>query len=88
MTKTDYITTHEFDLVAITETWLHKSTDKQVINEVVPTGFEKKHVPRPKSREGGGVAMILKSTISVKVLRLHRYRYTRRGNSKSKVYGM
>ena len=64
----DFITTHDFDIVALTETWLHKCTDKQIINEIVPVGFEMKHVPRPNSRKGGGVAIIFKSTISVKVL--------------------
>ena len=64
----DFITTHKFDIVAITETWLHKRTDKQIINEIVPAGFEIKHVPHLKNREGGGVAIIFKSTISVKVL--------------------
>ena len=61
----NFITTDNFDIVALTETWLHKCTDKQIINEIVPAGFEIKHVPRPKNREGGGVAIIFKSTISV-----------------------
>ena len=64
----NFITTNNFDIVALTETWLHKSTDKQIINEIVPLGFEIKHVPRPENREGGGVAIIFKSTISIKVL--------------------
>ena len=42
----DYITEHDFDLVAITETWLKgNESDKRVIGNLVPDGYVIAHIP-------------------------------------------
>jgi len=63
-----FISTNEFDLVAITETWLGTSTDKTCFTELLSEGYQMKHVPRPSGRRGGGVALIHKTSIEIKVL--------------------
>ena len=64
----DFISTNEFDLVAITETWLGTSTDKTCFTELLSEGYQIKHVPRPSGRRGGGFALIHKTSIEIKVL--------------------
>ena len=64
LSLSDYIVTQDYDIVALTETWLGTSVDKKCIAELVPSGYNMKHVPRPGSRKGGGVALLYKSTIS------------------------
>ena len=63
----DYIISHDYDVVAFTETWLGTSVDKKCIGELVPSGYKFKHVPRPGRRRGGGVALLYKSAITVQV---------------------
>ncbi|XP_062569146.1 uncharacterized protein LOC134231229 [Saccostrea cucullata] len=62
----DYIVSNNFDVVALTETWLGTSNDKICINELVPEGYTIKHVSRGSSKRGGGVALIYKRSITVK----------------------
>jgi len=64
----DFILTNDFDVIALTETWLGTKVDKACIAELVPTGFGIKHVPRPNDRSGGGVAVVYKLGLSVKLL--------------------
>ena len=55
----DYIVERNFDLFAITETWLRPGdSDRVVIGDLVPSGYLFYHAPR-ESR-GGGVGVILK----------------------------
>ena len=46
----DYILSNSFDIVAVTETWLGSSVDKACRNELVPRGYQIKHVPHLGSR--------------------------------------
>lgn len=64
----DYIVSNDYDVVALTETWLGTSVDKKCVGELVPSGYTMKHVPRPGSRHGGGVAVLYKESISFKLL--------------------
>ncbi|XP_060553020.1 uncharacterized protein LOC132714233 [Ruditapes philippinarum] len=64
----DFILSNDFDIVAITETWLSSSVDKVCSSELVPNGYKMKQVPRPAKMRGGGVAIIYKSNINFKVL--------------------
>ena len=68
MSLSDYIVTQDYDIVAITETWLGTSVDKKCIAELVSSGYSMKHVLHPDSRKGGGVALLYKSTISFRLL--------------------
>ena len=64
----DYIVSCDFDIVALTETWLGSSIDSVCIRELVPDGYSIKHVARSGSRRGGGVAVIYKTSITVNVV--------------------
>ena len=67
----DFIQTNDYEIVAITETWLGTSIDKATLGELLPEGYQIKHVPRvkrPGGYHGGGVALIHKSSIDVSLL--------------------
>ena len=61
----NYVVSPGSDMLALTETWLGDDTDQLVISELVPSGYEFKHVPRANQNGGGG--MIHRSELSVKV---------------------
>jgi hypothetical protein len=65
----DFITSHDYDLVTITETWLGSSIDKKCISEVVSEGYNFRHISRPPNKEGGGVALMFKSSIGFKLVK-------------------
>ena len=65
----EYIISNDFDLVALTETWPGSSSDKQCPADLLPAGYHIKHIPR-KSSTGGGVALLYKSGLSVRQVRL------------------
>jgi hypothetical protein len=61
----DYIAEHDFDIVAMTETWLRSDDeDKKVMGDITPSGYKLYSIPR-KGRRGGGVALLYKETIDV-----------------------
>lgn len=68
--KTDefnaYVLQHNFHLVAITETWL-KPGDDFIERELTPQGYTFCHVRRQVKKRGGGVGLLYKSTLSVKI---------------------
>ena len=60
----DYILEHDFDIIALTETWLSNSDKhKQTVGELTLPGYNFFHVPRP-IRTGGGVGIIHKESIT------------------------
>ncbi len=63
----DYIVDHDYDILAITETWLRTDTDDIVTQSIIPSGYNIKHVPRASGR-GGGVAVIYKQSIPVTLI--------------------
>ena len=65
----EYISSNDFDLVALTETWLGSSYNKKVISELIPEGYKLVSVPR-KNAPGGGVALLQKAGLSVKKVSL------------------
>ncbi|CAG2214071.1 unnamed protein product [Mytilus edulis] len=56
---------NDADILALTETWLGTSIDKQVISEITPNGYSIHQISR-KGKTGGGVAVIHKSNIEIK----------------------
>ena len=66
----DHIVSNNFDLVAVTETWLCKDdNDKAVKKDITPAGFKFVHLLRPAGR-GGGIGIILLSICSYSLSRL------------------
>ena len=64
----DFIPSYDFDVVALTETWLGSAVDKTYLGELVPCGYLIKHVPRNRKRHGGGVAVIYKASITLGIV--------------------
>ena len=63
----DFILSNELDIFAITETWLGASLDRACTNELLPDGYKIKHVPRSTGKRGGGVAIIYKTNIELRI---------------------
>ena len=66
---TDYVTEVNMDLIAITETWLNiGEKDNRVIKHLTHADYKFVHLPR-KSRRGGGVGLVYRSSFKVVVNR-------------------
>ena len=63
----DFVVSNDIDILALTETWLGNVTDSFVIGNLVPTGYEFEHVPRSTGKTGGGVGVLFKSGLSLKI---------------------
>ena len=59
---------NKYDIVAITEIWL-KPGDDVVIGDITSAGYSFDHVPRPGIKIGGGVGLLYKSNLSVKIIK-------------------
>lgn len=68
LSLSDFIVTNDYDIVALTETWLGTSVDKKCIGDLVPSGYKFRHIPRPTGKTGGGVALLYKSGMSFRLL--------------------
>ena len=61
----DFVIDMSVDILAITETWLHRRGDDVVIGELYPTGYQFIHIPRDAGT-GGGVGLLFKEGIRMK----------------------
>ena len=67
-----YILENDLDIIIITETWLNDQGDESVIHELVPAGYS--YVSRNrKNREGGGIIIIYKETLQIKLSKNESY---------------
>ena len=57
----EIINEHDFDAIAVTETWLTKNDDV-LLGDVCPVGYMAQHVPR-EDGAGGGVALVYKQEL-------------------------
>ena len=57
-----------FDVLAPTETWLGIGTSQFVISDLVSSGYEFKHLPEANRKYAGGIGILYKSGLSVKVI--------------------
>ena len=68
----DFLTSNDLDLLAMTESWLQSDNDSKPHrvkkHEMLPSNYQMIYIPRPEGRRGGGVAVIFKQTILVKVM--------------------
>ena len=70
----DYIHTHDFDIVAICETWLGISDhDDTCVNGLLPDGYAIYRADRTDGRRGGGVALIYKQCLDIKCNKTVKY---------------
>ena len=68
LSLSDFILSHDLDIVALTETWLGCAVDNVCIGELVPPGYRMESVPRQDGRQGGVVAVLHRSDLSLKIL--------------------
>jgi len=51
----DFTVDNNIDILGITETWLREDeSDQRIINDICPTGYSFRHIPRSTSQKGGG----------------------------------
>ena len=63
----DFISTHNFDLFAISETWLGcEATNDIHINSILPDDYMMHHVDRNSERRGEGIVLIYKMSLEVR----------------------
>ena len=56
----DLVTSHNIDILVLTETWLGTTIDAQVLSGLVPPGYDIVQVARPDKRSGfvqGGISL-------------------------------
>ena len=69
----DYIADYDFDIFAVTETWLlGDDYDQYYIRDICPDGYKFYHIPRIHST-GGRVGVVLKDSFSVETIRCGHY---------------
>ncbi|CAG2212921.1 unnamed protein product [Mytilus edulis] len=71
----DFVTSHDLDILAITESWLGSDVDEGVIQDLVPSGYSIIHHSR-SNRRGGGIALLFKGGIGIKRLNVHEKHFT------------
>ena len=65
---TDYLLELDLDILFLTETWLRSgSTDNGTINDLTVPGYSFKHKPRKAKHRGGGIGILCKSSIGLKL---------------------
>ena len=61
----DYVLENDFDLIAMSETWLKTGNDdRKIKGDITPDGYKLISIPRV-GRRGGGIALLYKKTLSV-----------------------
>ncbi len=69
----DYVVDNDIDVLAITETWLSTGDgDACVIADLCPNGYKFSH--RPRGSKGGGVGILYKSSLSIKIQKVTKYK--------------
>ena len=69
-----FISTHNFDLFAISEAWLGcEATNDIHINSILPDGYMMYHVDRNSERRGGGITLIYKMCLEVRPNKLLKF---------------
>lgn len=71
----EFVEDHHMDFIALTETWL-KPTDDYIVSEFCPPGFNVKHIPRTTDTYGGGVALVFRNSLDIKLQNLNSSTYT------------
>ena len=57
----DFISSNDLDVIDVTETWLRPSDTQGLVDEVIPAGFQLRHVPGRNKK--GGVAVFVRNDI-------------------------
>ena len=57
-----FVSSNDIDIIGVTETWLRPSDTQDLIDGIIPAGFQLHHVPR-RNKKGGGVAIFVRNDI-------------------------
>ena len=68
----DFVIENKLDFLAITETWLKEEDESDIIDSLTPNGYTLLHRPRI-GKTGGGVGLLVKTNIKVKVVPSKRF---------------
>ena len=65
----NYLSSDNCDVLALTETWLSNTDEKNqvTLSQIIPSGYNIKHISRSEGKDGGGVAVIYKDTLSIQL---------------------
>ncbi len=70
----DHILALDYDIFGICETWLNcEATNDTHINSLLPPGYCIHHVDRANNGTGGGVALVYKQHLNIKILPTNQY---------------
>ena len=66
----DHIVEHDCDVIAVTETWLSREEilTNHIIRDTCPKGYKMSHIPRNTGQCGGGVGIIYKNSLDIRVV--------------------
>ena len=62
----DYIIEHDIDVMILTESWI-RDDEQVIIGESAPPGYSFLNIPRPTSARGGGIAVLFKTQLQLRV---------------------
>ena len=63
----EYVTSKNLDIVAVTETWLKHDETKSTTADISPPGYSFFHEPRADQRAGGGVGILVSDQLKADV---------------------
>ena len=63
----EYVTSKNLDIVAVTETWLKHDETKSTIADISPPGYSFFHEPRADQRAGGGVGILVSDQLKTDI---------------------
>ena len=63
----EFVTSKNLDIVAVTETWLKHDETKSTISDISPPGYSFFHEPRADQRAGGGVGILVSDQLKTDI---------------------
>jgi len=70
----DLVTSKSLDILSITETWLTKRETTAGLTDITPIGFSLYHKPRAGRKKGGGIALLLSSSLRFSAMSIPDYK--------------
>ena len=65
----DAISTHCFDILALTETWIPEDADNVTKYDIVPPGYHVLHSHRSSGKRGGGISLISSNSVKLTLVK-------------------
>ena len=65
----DEISTHSFDILALTETWIPEDADNVTKYDIVPPGYHVLHSHSSRGKRGGGIFLISSNSVKLTIVK-------------------